>query len=140
MTLAELNEHFELARELAEAKELLENLEAKAGPKSPRIDGLPRAPGASDPVGNLAAEIADLKETITGLTEELSRSETKVTAFIQTITDNRTRLIFRLRFIRGLPWCEVADALGRYATEAGVKSACLRYLKRINAEAAQNAR
>lgn len=130
MTLQDLNAHFILRQELNEAEEMLANLEAKAGPRAQALDGLPRAPGVRDTVGTLAIAIADLKDSIAELTDQVSRSETEIERFICTIADNRLRCIFRLRFLQGLAWKEVAFMMGRYATEAAVKAECYRYLRK----------
>lgn len=45
------------------------------------------------------------------------------------IHDNRTKLIFKLRFLCGFPWADVADVIGGRNTEEAVKSACYRYLQ-----------
>lgn len=130
MTKRELDCHWELRQQLAEALELLAALEAKAAPRLQRLDGMPHAPGFPDPVGDLAAEIADMRETVAQLRVEIDCSEAAITAYIQTIADARTRMIFRLRFIRGLAWCEVAGVLGAGNTENAVKNICYRYLAR----------
>ena len=51
-----------------------------------------------------------------------------VTEFVESIENDQTRMIFRLRFLRCLTWGEVAAVIGGRNTEDGVKSACYRYL------------
>ena len=53
-----------------------------------------------------------------------------VATYISTIEDSQTRMIFRLRFIRGMSWKEVAATIGGRNTEAGVKAVCYRYIAR----------
>lgn len=130
MTKQELDSHWELLQKLAEDLELLTSLEAAAGPRAQRLDGMPRASGASDPTGSLAAEIADMRATVAQRQAAVARSEEAVAAYISTIQDSQTRIIFRLRFIRGMTWKEVASAVGGRNTEAGVKAACYRYISR----------
>ena len=132
MTRQELDYHWELLQQLWENRELLATMEAKAAPRPRRLDGMPRVSGIGDPVGDLVTEIADLKERINDLETEIASSEVAVEAFIKTIADDRTRIIFRLRFLRGLAWGEVADILGRRTTSDAVKSACYRYLASSN--------
>lgn len=91
---------------------------------------MPRAHGAADPVGYLAAEIADMRETISRREADVARSEAVVATYIQTIGDSQTRMIFRLRFIHGMAWKEVAAAVGGRNTESGVKNICYRYIAR----------
>lgn len=129
MTKEELSYHAELKKQLAADLELLAFLETVAGPRAQHLDGMPRAPGARDPAGDLAADIADLKMEISELEAEAARSEAKIVDYITAIKDARTRMIFRLRFIRGMAWKEVAATVG-WITESGVKSICNRYIAR----------
>lgn len=103
MTLQELSQHFRLREQLARDKEMLESLEDAALPKAQTLTGMPHAPGVSDKVGDLAAEIA--------------QEEATVMAYINTIEDYHTRMVFRLRFLRGLAWKEVAAVIGGRNTE-----------------------
>lgn len=89
---------------------------------------MPHTRSVGDPVGELAAEIADMKGRIHDLEAEVAKSADAVEAFIRTIEDDRTRIIFRLRFQRGFEWKEVAAVMGKWATVDAVKCACYRYL------------
>lgn len=128
MSLQELNEHFELRGELATAQSIRASLHDAIYPQSPSLTGMPHGSGASDRVGDLAAEIADIDASIERIKAEIARSEERIMAFIAEIDNAQTRLIFRLRFIRGLQWKEVAAVIGGHNTEVGVKTACYRYL------------
>lgn len=130
MTKRELDRHLELVQQLEDERELLAGLEAAAGPRVQRLDGMPHAHGVSDPVGSLAAEIADMKDTITRHEAAVARSEKTVTAYIGTIEDSQTRMIFRLRIIHGMSWKEVAAAVGGKNSENGVKNVFYRYIAR----------
>ena len=122
MTKQELSNHVELRKRLAASLELLASLEAAAGPGAQKLDGLPRAAGIRDRVGDCASAIADAKE-------DIARSESAVVAFISTIGDLQTRTIFRLRFLGGMSWKEVATATGGGNTEGSVQKICYRYLE-----------
>lgn len=129
MTKEELSYHVELKKQLAADLELLSTLEATTGPRIQCLDGMPHAPGVRDVVGDLAAEIADVKTEISELETEIARSEVAIMDYIATIKDARTRMIFRLRFIRGMAWKEVAATVG-WISEGGVKAICRRYIAR----------
>ncbi len=129
MTKEELSHHVELRKQLAADRELLASLEAAAGPRAQCLDGMPHAPGVRDATGDLAAEIADVKTEISELEAEIARSEVAIMEYISTIKDAQTRMIFRLRFIRGMAWKEVAATVG-WITESGVRHICRRYLAR----------
>ncbi len=130
MTKQDLDRHLELRQQLAADLELLASLEAAAAPRAQRLDGMPHAHGSSDPTGNLAAEIADMRETVARRQAAVARSEEAVAAYIGTIEDSQTRMIFRLRYIHGMAWKEVAAAVGGRNTENSVKSVCYRYIAR----------
>ena len=63
------------------------------------------------------------------LKEQIARSEETIAVWIAGIEDNTTRLVFRLRFIRGMPWKVVASVLGGRNSEDGAKSICYRFLE-----------
>ena len=128
MTLEELTRCYQLRERLTRDEEILRSLREAAYPHSQNLDGMPHTPGVKDKVGDLAIEIADLETQMRQLNREIKRSERQVSRFLRTIPDEQIRLIFQLRFLRGLTWAEVASVIGGRNTEAGVKSACYRYL------------
>lgn len=129
MTLEELSQHFKLRARLARDEEMLESLEAAACPGAQVLTGMPHAPGVRDKVGDLAAEIADMKERIRYLREEIAREEARVEGFVSGIENDQIRMIFRLRFLRCLTWGEVAAVIGGRNSESAVKNMCYRYLE-----------
>lgn len=128
MTLDELNAHRDGLVELARLREILDRLRDKAHPGAQRLDGMPHGSGVGDPTGQLAAEIADLSATIEAQEQALRSSGQAVARFVDGIPDARTRLVFRLRFVRGLTWKEVADHLGQYQSADGAAKICYNYL------------
>lgn len=128
MTLQELSHHFKLRERLDRDKELLSSLEAAVAPGGQVLTGMPHTPGVRDKVGDLAVEIADMKERIRFLESEIAKEELQVEDFIRNIPDEQLRVVFRLRFLRGLTWGEVAGVVGGRNTEEGVKTSCYRYL------------
>lgn len=128
MTLSELNQHLELIEKKEKATEMLQSLREAACPGAAALTGMPHATGVKDKVGDLAVEIADMDARIEYLDEEIGKSEKSILPWIATIPDDQTRLIFRLRFLRGLAWKEVAVVVGGRNSEDSVKMACYRYL------------
>lgn len=128
MTLQELNTHLELRERLAKAYEMLDALRAAAYPGAQSLTGMPHTSGVKDKVGDLAVEIADMDERIELLETEVKAGEAPILQFIESVEDDQTRLIFRLRFIRGLAWKEVAAVIGGRNSEDSVKMVCYRYL------------
>lgn len=113
MTLAELNGHLDLVQQLQKTEELLQGLWNAAVPGAQKLDGMPHASGVNDKVGVLGAEIADMETQRDALKEQIARSEETIAVWIAGIEDNTTRLVFRLRFIRGMPWKVVARCAWR---------------------------
>ena len=107
---------------------MLQTLETAALTAS-RLDTMPRAAGLGDRTAALAVKIAEQEEVV-ALYERLVRnSETEVKAWIDTISDNRTNVIFYLRFICGYEWRDVAEVIGGRNTENGVKSLVYRFFR-----------
>lgn len=111
MTMRELAQHYELKKRLEDEEKMLASLEVAAYPK-PTLDGMPSAPGLGAEVGDLAAEITDIRDHICSLRCEVERDEGRVAAFIDTIEAAYIRTILRLRFIHCLTWKEVARTIG----------------------------
>lgn len=130
MTLDELDEHLSLVTDLANSREMLQSLWNTAYPGGQVMTGMPHASGVKDKVGDLAVEIADLETEISELEQRCKESEAHVRVFVATISDTRTRMIFRLRYCRGMQWKEVASAIGGWQTESSVKETAYRYLRR----------
>jgi hypothetical protein len=74
-------------------------------------------------------EIADLRETIDEKEREVRASEPEVAEFIQSIQAYKIRRIFRLHYLRGLYWKEVADLAGRAQSAGNVSRIVYDYLK-----------
>lgn len=131
MTGGELNKLFSLRKELRTAEELLSSVRAAADvPGVPDTREERHGRGARrDTVGNLLAEIEDLTARTERLRGEIERREESAAAFIGGIEDAQTRLIFRLRFMRGYSWKEIARTLGGGNTVSGVKMRYARYIK-----------
>ena len=108
---------------------MLASFESKAYPSAQVLTGMPPVIGIRDKVGDLAAEIADIKEQIAVLQRAIVQEEQRLEVLISGIEDDQTRMIFRLRFLRCLTWGEVAKLIGGRNTEAAVKNACYRYLE-----------
>lgn len=128
MTLQELSQHYELIEKLRRDEDILMSLRAAAVPGAQALTGMPHSPGIKDKVGNLAVEIADMEDGVKNLMREIEQEEKRISAWIGSIRDEQTRMVFRLRFIRGLLWREVAEVVGGQNTEQSVKSICYRYL------------
>ena len=130
MTLQELSKYYKLHERLERNREMLSSLYVAAGPGAQVITGMPHAPGVSDKVGDLAAELWDLQSKIDYLEQRCAEEKKKLEKYIGGIKDDQTRMIFRLRFIHCMTWPQVAETIGGRNTANSVKLICHRYLKK----------
>ena len=131
MTLDELNAHLYLVSQLNTAREMLQSMRDSVL-RASSYDGMPHATGAGDKVASLAIKIDEQTQRVKLYEDQVKESEIHVKAWIDTIQDNRTNLIFYLRFICGYEWQAVAEVIGGRNTENAVKSQCYRYLQSTN--------
>ena len=130
MTTKELNEIFVMRRNLGTLESLLASLRSAANaPRSPELSDTPRSRRAQDTVGSLLSEIDDLSGRADSLRGEIERREKSAAAFIGSIDDAQTRLIFHLRFMRGYTWKRIAQTIGGGNTISGVKMRYARYIE-----------
>lgn len=122
MTLTDLERYRQLKIRHEEAIQMIEELRGRANPGSPALDGMPHGSGVSDKVGTLAIMIADLEAKLPSYERQILKEHDQVEEFIRSIEDDKTRMIFRLRFQAGKTWKEVADVMGRWQTENSVRS------------------
>jgi len=128
MTLEEISKYVKLIARLERAEELLKSLQEAVRPGSQVISGMPKSPTVKDKVGNLVTEIDDLTNRIEYLKREIKREGIKLNEFIEGIHSETLRVIFRMKYYRGLTWPQIAELLGDNYSEESVKSAVYRYL------------
>ena len=128
MTLEDLNAHLILIQKLNTAREMRQTLETAALSAS-RLDATPHAPGVGDKVASLAIKIDEQTQRVKLYEDQVKESEIHVKAWIDTIQDNRTNLIFYLRFVCGYEWQAVAEVIGGRNTENAVKSLVYRFFR-----------
>lgn len=129
VTLRELSKYYRLHRRLEQNKQMLSALYIAAGLGAQEITGMPHAPGTADKVCGLVVEIDDLETRIDVLRKECAGEKKTLEKHIDTIKDDHTRMIFRLRFLHCMTWAQVADTIGGGNTATNVKLICYRYLK-----------
>lgn len=127
MTLDILNDHLHTLWEYQAASERLEALKAVLL-GAQRFDGMPHGSGVSNKVEQLAIILSEQDGDVQRLGAELQRSQQIVKSWVDAIPDNHQKLIFKLRFLCGMSWGEVAKAIGGKNTQESVKMMCYRYL------------
>lgn len=130
MTVKELSQLYYLNREIEADQQRLDELEVMvSSPKSLNYDGMPNAPGCSDSLSRMVAEIVDLKALIAAKQIQCIHERNRLERYISSIPDSLTRQIFALRFINGLNWYQTAMHVGGGNTEDSVRQRVYRYLK-----------
>lgn len=135
MTLDELDQLFWLRKEVERLDRRIKAIESQAyNPSSQVLTGMPAEPHTNaSRVEKYAVELTDLRDVLTKRRAECRELVVRIERFISSIPDSLTRLAFSYRYVDGLEWNGVADALGGNS-EASVKMMCYRYLDKVNAE------
>lgn len=128
MTIDRLNEHRTAVLLLQDAKAILASMQAQML-KAMEYTGMPHAPDPSRSTENLAILLDDQLADVNRLEAIVAESEKEVKAFVDSIPDNRTRVIFNLRFMCGLTWDAVAKMIGGGNKSSTVRSICTRYIE-----------
>lgn len=131
MTLQDLNRYLSLCKQLDKARESLLDLQDAAVPGAQVLTGMPHTPGVKDKVGDLAIEIADTKDAIEEMEAEVQALGEEVNIFIKTIPYVELRTVFRLRFIRGLSWEDMAEVFQWRYTETALRKRVKGYMDRL---------
>jgi hypothetical protein len=140
MTLKELSQLYWLSREIEADQKRLDELSRIAGePSSSVLTDMPRSPqiGRSSKIERLVAEIVDLRAVIAAKQIQCIHERARLERWINNIPDSQTRMIFRYRFVSGMSWEQVAEAIGGN-TEYSVKKRCYRYIKTAADEVASS--
>lgn len=127
MTLQRLNEHLNMLLQLQAAMEALGSMKAQILGAA-KSDGMPHGHDVSRTTENLAILLQKQIDDVNRLERMVDGSEKEIREFVESIDDNRTRLIFSLRFLCGMKWAAVAVMIGGGNSEKAVKSTCYRFL------------
>lgn len=127
MTLQRLNEHLNMVLELQGAEERLSSMKSQIL-SATNYDGMPHGHEVSRNTENLAILLQNQISDVNRLDQMVRKSEEEIRAFIDTIEDNRTKVIFNLHFICGLKWEAVAVMIGGGNSRDSVRMMCYRYL------------
>lgn len=125
MTVERLKQLYYLPREIRQKEGQLAELRQRMACISSG-GGIPSGGSVSDKVGRLASQITDVEQSIKQMEDEYHA----LLVYIQDIPDSRTRMIFTLRYMRCLPWRQIAVHVGGYNTEDGVRMMHNRYLQK----------
>lgn len=129
MTLAELNGHLDMVTQLHSARETLQNMQDRILGAQP-YDGMPHGHEASRKTENLSILLKEQSDEVDRLERIVSRSEKSIRKWISTVPDTRAKTVYRLRFLCGMKWEDVADYVGGEKSADAVRMLCYRYIER----------
>ena len=134
MTIKELSQLYYLNLEIETDQKRLVELQARAtSPSVPGLDGMPRSRSFDSAVERIAVEIASIEKILAEKQQRCISERNRLERFISDIDDSLLRMIFRLRFVDGLDWLEVARCIGGGNTAKNTSLQVYRYLKKVNA-------
>lgn len=125
MTLQRLNQHLNIVHQLQDATAILASLQAV---KAPNYDGMPHGRSVSRNTENIALALERQIGIVNRLEQAAQNSEKEIRAFVDSISDPRTQIIFDLRFLCGMKWEAVASMIGGGNTASTVSMVCYRYM------------
>lgn len=109
---AQLHRYRDLKAEQKQLQKEIQRIEAvMAAPKGSNLDGMPRSPGAGDPVLQAVTQHMALLERYKAQEAKLAAAQTEIEDLIESL-DSLERRLMRHRYIEGLGWEEVCVAIG----------------------------
>lgn len=75
--------------------------------------------------------IADMESSIAETQREIAEERQKAEEFADSVPDCRLRAIFKLRFVQGLQWKEVANMMGPYYSDMSASKTAYSYLRKL---------
>ena len=157
MTVKELSQLYWLNREIEADKRRLEELdieikrdeeqlariETKATSASgTKYDGMPKAPSYGNRLESTVVELVAMQDAISR--KKALRSDcamaiqakqilclterNRLERYISNLPDSLLRMVFTYRFVNGMTWAQVSEAVGMKTTEDSVKKLCYRFL------------
>lgn len=108
---AQLRKYTDLKAERAQLLREIKRIEdIMAAPKGASLDGMPRSPGAGDPVLQTVTQHLVLLERYQAQEAKLAAAQTEIEDMIESL-DSLERRIMRHRYLEGLTWEEVCVAI-----------------------------
>lgn len=127
MTLKELSQLYYLGKEIEKLERQLQDLQDAATRVTVTVSDSPRSGKVSSPTA-LGADICEVRRMLEYISQQRIAEYKRLLGYINSIDDSYTRQVMTLRFVEGLKWEEVADALN--TTSWSVKHLCYRFIEK----------
>lgn len=112
MTKEELLRYRAIDLERKQLEREIRRLEAlMTAPTTSSLDGLPKAPGVADPVGQATVKKDTLIKRYRAKVQQLEAEQARIEAAIEAL-EPMERVLMRHRYIEGMTWEEVCVAIG----------------------------
>lgn len=106
-----LNSYRDLWAEHQQLQEELDRLETLMdSPGGPNMDGMPRSPGAGNPVERMVVKHLTLQDRYKAQIAQMVKEQAAIEELIETLDPTERRLA-RFRYIDGLNWEEVCERM-----------------------------
>ena len=129
MTKKEVSQIYYLNREIRKLQRNLEELRC-SGLQSPKIDGMPKAPGRTgSPTERQGIAEADLEMQIEALMQEVKRKQREIFEYIGSVDDSMVRMIIISRCVDLCTWAQVAENIGGPMTADAARKAFARHFE-----------
>lgn len=133
MTKEEVSQIYYLNQEIRKLQRKLEELRC-SGLQSPKIDGMPKAPGRTgSPTERQGIAEADLEMQIEALLQEVKRKQREIFEYIGSVDDSMVRMIIIFRCVDLCTWAQVAENIGGPMTADSARMAFKRHFEAENA-------
>ena len=129
MTREEVSQIYYLNREIRKLRRNLEELRC-SGLQSPKIDGMPRAPGRTgSPTERQGVAEADIEIQIERLLAAAKRKQREIFEYIGSVDDSMIRMIIIFRCVDLCTWEQVAENIGGPMTADSARMAFNRHFE-----------
>ncbi len=129
MTREEVSQIYYLNQEIKKLQRNLSELRG-SGLQSPKIDGMPKAPGRTgSPTERQGIAEADIEMQIERLLAAVKQKQREIFEYIGSVEDSMIRMIIIFRCVDLCTWAEVAENIGGPMTAEAARKAFSRHFE-----------
>lgn len=129
MTLKELSKLYYLNKLIERDTLRLQELDARLGPGSMKMNGMPRNPSPDNVFEETQMLWLEIQSRLLKEQEEYIRERILLEENLRSVEDYQVRLILTFRFVDLMTWRQIAFKIGGNNTEDSVKKIAYRFIK-----------
>lgn len=130
MTIDELKQYQHLQGEVRFWQRELEKTMQRSYVKAPQLTGMPGVKTLADLTAQRAIEEEDILRTIQMMQRRAAMMLRRIIAFIKEVEDPLVRAIIYGRYVKGMTWNQLADAVGGRNTADSLRKIHNRYFRK----------